>query len=77
MRNLAGKMLGYALGRGLTREESCTVEKIVASLRADGYKSQTLVREIVLSIPFRYQAGVNARTSVPGTAVNSKAGEVQ
>ena len=67
MRNLAGKMLGYALGRGLTREESCTVEKIVASLQAGGYQSQTLVREIVLSIPFRYQAGTNIKAPVPGT----------
>lgn len=74
MRNLTEKMLGYALGRGLTREESCTVDRIVATLRQDGYKSQTLVREIVLSIPFRYQAGTNVRTSVPGTLIKSDAG---
>lgn len=67
MRNLAGKMLGYALGRGLTREESCTVERIVAALQRDGYKAHTLVNEIVLSVPFRYQAGTNVRASVPGT----------
>lgn len=65
MRNLTGKLLGYALGRGLTREEACTVDRIVTTLRADGYRSQTLVKEIVLSIPFRYQAGTNPRASVP------------
>ena len=73
VRNLTEKMLGYALGRGLTREESCTVDRIAAALKRDGYKSQTLVREIVLSIPFRYQAGTNVRTSVPGTLIKSEA----
>lgn len=72
MRNLAGKMLGYALGRGLTREESCTVERIVAALKRDGYRAHTLVNEIVQSVPFRYQAGVNARAPVPGTEPEGK-----
>jgi hypothetical protein len=76
MRNLTAKLLGYALGRGLTREEECTVRAIVGKLRADGYGSQTLVKEIVLSIPFRYQAGTNGRAPVPGTAaVSSRGGD--
>jgi hypothetical protein len=48
------KMLGYALGRGLTPGDSCTVDQIVAKLAAENYSSQTLIREIVLSVPFRY-----------------------
>jgi hypothetical protein len=50
------KMLGYALGRGLTPGDSCTVDQIVAKLAEENYNSQTLIREIVLSVPFRYQA---------------------
>jgi hypothetical protein len=56
-RNLTVKYLGYALGRGLTMEEHCTVDNIVAQLGKEDYAAQTLVREIVTSGPFRYQAG--------------------
>jgi hypothetical protein len=55
-RNLTSKLLGYALGRGLTLPDSCTVDTIVARLRENGYKSRTLLEEIVLSTPFREQA---------------------
>ncbi len=57
IRNLTGKMLGYALGRGLTLTDSCTVDAIVAKLKENDYKAQTLLDEIVLSVPFRYQRG--------------------
>jgi hypothetical protein len=56
VRNLTSKMLGFALGRGLTLEDSCTVDAIVEEVRNNGYRAQALVEAIVLSIPFRYQA---------------------
>jgi hypothetical protein len=56
LRNLTSKMLGYALGRGLTLKDSCTVDAIVSKLRDNGYSAQTLVEEIVLSVPFRFMA---------------------
>jgi hypothetical protein len=49
-------MLGYALGRGLTLTDSCTVDNIVAQLKDNNYNAQTLIEAIVLSVPFRYQA---------------------
>lgn len=58
LRNLTNKMLGYALGRGLTLSDSCTVDHILEQLKKNDYSSQTLVQEIVLSMPFRYQQGV-------------------
>jgi len=61
---LTSKMLGYALGRGLTIEDSCTVDQIVADLEKNDYKAHNLVQGIVLSVPFRYQPGTNARTAV-------------
>jgi hypothetical protein len=51
-RHLAAKLLGYALGRGLTNEDQCAVDKIVSETAADGYKSQRLVQAIVMSEPF-------------------------
>jgi hypothetical protein len=58
LRNLTSRMLGYALGRGLTRKDSCTVDSIMAQLASNEYKSQALIEAIVMSPPFRYQAGV-------------------
>jgi len=56
VRNLTAKMLGYALGRGLTPQDSCTVDRIVAELKDNDYHAQKLVELIVLSTPFQYQA---------------------
>jgi hypothetical protein len=57
IRNLTSKMLGYALGRGLTLKDSCTVDSIVAQLKENDYKAQTLIQAIAKSMPFQYQAG--------------------
>src|SRR5262249_44568920 len=53
VRQLTTKMLGYALGRGLTADDLCTVEEIVEKVREGEYRSQVLVTEIVCGVPFR------------------------
>jgi hypothetical protein len=57
IRNLTGRMLGYALGRSLQDGDDCTVQRIVQKLESDGYRARTLIREIVLSVPFRNTQG--------------------
>jgi hypothetical protein len=57
IRNITSKMLGYALGRGLTLKDSCTVDSIVGQLKENDYKAQTLIQAIAASMPFQYQAG--------------------
>lgn len=52
VRNLARRMLGYALGRGLTHADSCAVEGIVEEVERDDYAAWTLVRQVVLSTQF-------------------------
>ncbi|MDQ6700138.1 MAG: DUF1585 domain-containing protein, partial [Acidobacteriota bacterium] len=59
--NLTRKMLGYALGRGLTLKDSCTAYSIVAQLQASDYSAQTLIDAIVLSMPFRFQEGTRSK----------------
>jgi len=51
--NLTEKMLTYALGRGLERYDRRTVAGIREKLAADGYKFQTLIFEVVKSLPFQ------------------------
>ena len=58
LRHLSGKLLGFALGRGLQDGDHCTIQKLADALEKDGYRTRTLIRGIVLSAPFRNsQAG--------------------
>jgi hypothetical protein len=56
VRNLTSKLLGYALGRGLTAQDSCAVDRIVADLKENDYRAQKLIEGIILSAPFQFQA---------------------
>ena len=64
VRHLTTKMLGFALCRGLTLEDLCTVDAIVKKLEQNDYSSHTLMVEIVCSVPFRYKAGTDPRAAV-------------
>jgi len=66
IRHLTGKVLGYALGRGLQDGDSCTVQHIVDAVTKDNYRARTLIREAVLSLPFRNsQGGVLTSQNAP------------
>ncbi|MCU1260715.1 MAG: hypothetical protein JWO80_3600 [Bryobacterales bacterium] len=53
LRTVTGKVLGYAVGRSLQDGDQCTAQRIMQALEKDHYGARTLVREVVLSIPFR------------------------
>ena len=52
VRNLAAKLLAYALGRGLTEADGCAVDAIVERVRAADYSSRELIFAVVESGPF-------------------------
>ena len=52
-RTLTEKMLVYSMGRGLQRYDRPTVNTITARVADSGYGLQTLVREVVRSLPFQ------------------------
>ncbi len=56
VRNLTARMLGYALGRGLTAQDGCAVDRIMADLKENDYRAQKLIEGIILSAPFQFQA---------------------
>jgi len=62
---LTEKMLTYALGRGVEPFDRPAVEKIVSNLQADDCHMQTLVQQIVDSLPFQMQRGETASESPP------------
>ncbi len=62
LRVLTEKMLAYALGRGLTLTDRCTVGRIVERVRERGYRAHALVIEIVNSAPFRLKPAATEST---------------
>ncbi len=56
---LTGKLLTYALGRGLERYDKPTVKKITKGVAANNYRFSSLVLEIVKSLPFQMRRGVS------------------
>lgn len=60
-RCLTEKLLTYALGRGLEYYDRPTVERIVAQLEAQDYRSSVLITEIVKSDPFRLRRGTESK----------------
>jgi hypothetical protein len=53
-RHFASQLLTYALGRGLTRGDSCTIDSIVDQASKDDLRVATFISAIVHSKPFRY-----------------------
>lgn len=52
-RALAGHLLSFALARRLGAADQIALDEIAAATAADDYKMQTLLRQVVLSEPFR------------------------
>ncbi len=57
LRCLTEKMMTYGLGRGLERYDRKAVLDVQKRVAASGYKFQTLVEEIVTSLPFQARRG--------------------
>ncbi len=55
LRQMVRKMLSYALGRQLEYYDEPVIRHIVKSVKEDGFKSQTLMREVIMSYPFQYK----------------------
>jgi hypothetical protein len=68
-RCLTEKMLTYALGRGVAPYDKRTIAEINRKLTATGYRFQTLIHEIVRSLPFQSRRGEDLKKDV---AVSSK-----
>ncbi|MCA9194026.1 MAG: DUF1588 domain-containing protein [Planctomycetales bacterium] len=65
IRHITKKMLGYALGRSLSLEDTCAVEHIVQRVKSENYASHSLIFGIVQSPSFRYKAGTLPAARVP------------
>ena len=51
--NFARQLFAYALGRGLEPYDRVSLDQIVSAAKKDGYKTSTIIEQIVLSNQFR------------------------
>ena len=56
-RGLTEKIMTYALGRGMQPYDKPALDQIQRNLAADGYHFQTLIHEVVTSLPFQSRRG--------------------
>jgi mono/diheme cytochrome c family protein len=56
-RCLIEKIMTYAIGRGMQPYDNRSLDRIAAALTADGYHFQTLIDEVVKSLPFQSRRG--------------------
>ncbi len=61
-RCLIEKIMTYALGRGMQTYDNRSIDQINKTLAADGYRFQTLIFEVVRSLPFQSRRGETAVT---------------
>lgn len=69
-RCLIEKIMTYAMGRGMQPYDNKTIDEINRKLQADGYHFQTLIYEVVRSLPFQSRRGelVTTQKSAPKPA---------
>jgi len=71
-RTLTEKMLTYALGRGIESYDRRTVRQIVNDVAAHDYRFQTMVIDIVHSVPFQQRRGAPALEAKTRQEIASK-----
>jgi len=54
-RHVVTQLLTYALGRGLVRQDQCTIDQVLNEARPGGYRFTDVIRAIVCSEPFLYR----------------------
>lgn len=57
VRHLCGKLLTFSLGRGLEYYDRLAIDRIIENTKDTEYRFHDLIREVVLSRPFRLQRG--------------------
>jgi hypothetical protein len=64
-RGLAGHLLSFALARELGPADQIALDEVAEKTAADGYKMQTLLRQVISSEPF--QTKTNPQATNPNT----------
>jgi hypothetical protein len=66
------KIMTYALGRGMQPYDRRALDQIQKTVVADGYHFQTLIHEVVMSLPFQSRRAEAPTRPTAVTAEKSK-----
>jgi hypothetical protein len=72
VRTLSGKLLAYAIGRGLETHDYPAVRTIVRQAETSSYRWSAIIAGIVESTPFSMSVAPGSPTDSPGTRVESR-----
>jgi hypothetical protein len=74
LQSFTEKLMTYALGRAVTHADQPTVRDIVRRSATDEYRLDTLIMNIVESVPFqqRVATGASGAASAPRIAANRR-----
>lgn len=67
--NLTQRMMTYALGRGLQREDRCAIEQVIGYTHSQNHSVRSIIEGIVLSDTFLQHPTISPPTSAPTDAV--------
>ena len=62
-RAFAGHLMSFALARELAAADQMALDHIVQATADDGYKIQTLVKQVILSEPFRNKSNPRSQST--------------
>jgi len=74
VRTFAGKLLAYAIGRGIEYYDLPTIRKIGRDAASDDYRWSSIVLGIANSVPFRMGTALGANTTGTEASKNEKEG---
>jgi len=72
---LTEKIMTYALGRGMEPYDNRALDEIQKNLAADGYHFQTLIRDVVMSLPFQSRRGEGVPAPKPTVTAQQRTKE--
>jgi hypothetical protein len=75
-RCLIEKIMTYALGRGMQTYDNRSIDQINKTVAADDYRFQTLIYEVVRSLPFQSRRGETAVSKTGPAPNNAKPKEI-
>lgn len=61
LHHMTRKLLGFALGRNLTKFDDCVIDRAKEKCRSNGFQAKYLIEEIAVSYPFQHRFYSNSK----------------
>jgi Protein of unknown function (DUF1592)/Protein of unknown function (DUF1588)/Protein of unknown function (DUF1585)/Protein of unknown function (DUF1595)/Protein of unknown function (DUF1587)/Cytochrome C oxidase, cbb3-type, subunit III len=72
LRHITGKMLAYALGRGVENQDYPTLREILDDLAANDNRADRLIADVVMSYPFQWRRAEEPKPSTAAVTASNR-----